>query len=88
MTARSVVPRDRGAGRSVGVEVALFPEGREAPGPDCKMVKINVAEVSLHDHRERGASWLAPTLWGWLEMDRFRSPCLSPDRRGNTCSFR
>ncbi len=69
-------------GRSGSRQVALFPEDREAPELDCEVVKINVAEVSLHDPRQWGACWLALTLWDRLELDRFWAPRLPPSRQG------
>ena len=35
-------------GKSQSRQMALFPEDREAPALNCEVVKINVAEVSLH----------------------------------------
>ena len=46
------------------------------------MVKINVAEVALHDPRQWGACWLALALWDRLDLDRFWGPRLPPSRQG------
>ena len=46
-------------GKSRSRQMALFPEDREAPALNCEVVKINVAEVALHEPRQWGACWLA-----------------------------
>ena len=70
------------AGRSGSRQMALFPEDREAPALNCKVVKINVADVALHDPRQWGACWLALVLWDRLDLDRFWGPRLTPSRQG------
>ena len=45
-------------GKSRSRQMALFPEDREAPALNCEVVKINVAEVALHEPRQWGACWL------------------------------
>ena len=70
------------AGRSGSRQMALFPEDREAPALNCKVVKINVADVALHDPRQWGACWLALVLWDRLDQDRFWGPRLTPSRQG------
>ena len=62
--------------------MALFPEDREAPALNCEVVKINVADVALHDPRQWGACWLALVLWDRLDLDRFWGPRLTPSRQG------
>ena len=51
--------------------MALFPEDREAPALNCEVVRINIAEVALHEPRQWGACWLALSLWDRLDLDRF-----------------
>ena len=70
------------AGGSGSRQMALFPEDREAPALDCEVVKINVADVALHDPRQWGACWLALVLWDRLDLDRFWGPRLTPSRQG------
>ena len=69
-------------GKSGSRQMALFPEDRDAPALDCEVVKINVAEVSLHEPRQWGACWLALSLWDRLDLDRFWSERLPPSRQG------
>ena len=70
-------------GTSRSRQMALFPEDREAPAAlDCEVVKIDVSKVSLHEPRQWGACWLALSLWGRLELDRFWGPRLPPSRQG------
>ena len=69
-------------GKSRSRQMALFPEDREAPALRCEVVKINVAEVALHDPRQWGACWLALALWDRLDLDRFWGPRLPPSRQG------
>ena len=69
-------------GKSRSRQMALFPEDREAPALTCEVVKINVAEVSLHEPRQWGACWLALALWERLDLDRFWGPRLPPSRQG------
>ena len=69
-------------GKSRSRQMALFPEDREAPALNCEVVKINVAEVALHEPRQWGACWLALALWERLDLDRFWGPRLPPSRQG------
>ena len=69
-------------GKSGSRQMALFPEDREAPALNCEVVKIDVAEVALHDPRQWGACWLALVLWDRLDLDRFWGPRLTPSRQG------
>ena len=69
-------------GTSRSRQMALFPEDREAPALRCEVVKINVAEVSLHEPRQWGACWLALALWERLDLDRFWGERLAPSRQG------
>ena len=62
--------------------MAQFPEDREAPALDCEVVKINVADVPLHDPRQWGACRLALVLWDRLDLDRFWGPRLLASRQG------
>ena len=69
-------------GKSRSRQMALFPEDREAPALNCEVVKINIAEVDLHEPRQWGACWLALSLWDRLDPDRFWGPRLPPSRQG------
>ena len=42
-------------GKSRSRQMALFPEDREAPALNCEVVRINIAEVALHEPRQWGA---------------------------------
>ena len=69
-------------GKSGSRQMALFPEDREAPALDCEVVKIDVAQVSLHEPRQWGACWLALSVWDRLALDRFWGERLPPSRQG------
>ena len=69
-------------GKSGSRQMALFPEDREAPALDCEVVKIDIAQLSLHDPRQWGACWLALSLWDRLALDRFWGGRLAPSRQG------
>ena len=69
-------------GKSGSRQMALFPNDRDPPALDCEVVKINLAEVSLHDPRQWGACWLALSLWDRLDLDRFWGERLPPSRQG------
>ena len=69
-------------GDSGPASMALFAEDREAPELDCEVVRIRVKDLSLHRPRQRGACWLALTLWERLDLDRFWRPRLPPSRQG------
>ena len=69
-------------GKSRSRQMALFPEDREAPALNCEVVRINIAEVALHEPRQWGACWLALSLWDRLDLDRFWGPRLPPSRQG------
>ena len=56
--------------KSESRHMALFPEDRDALALACKVVKIEVSQVSLHEPRQWGACWLAVGLWERLEPDR------------------
>ena len=75
-------------GKSRSRQMALFPGDRDAPALTCEVVKIKVSEVSLHDPRQWGACWLALSLWGRLELDRFWSERLPPSRQGTHLTTR
>ena len=66
-------------GKSRSRQMALFPEDREAPALNCEVVRINIAEVALHEPRQWGACWLALSLWDRLDLDRFWGPRAPPD---------
>ena len=69
-------------GASRSKQVALFPEDREAPELECEVVRVRLAELTLHAPRQWGACWLALTLWERLELDRFWGPRLPASREG------
>ena len=70
-------------GGQVGVAAdgAVSQRSRSA-GAGLRVVKINLAEVSLHDPRQWGACWLALSLWDRLDLDRFWGERLPPSRQG------
>ena len=53
--------------------VALFPADRVA------VVRLRLAELSLHRPRQWGACWLALHWWRQLELDRFWAERLPPN---------
>ncbi len=69
-------------GETQSREMALFASDREAPELSCEVVRVQVAEVSVHRPRQWGACWLALWLWDRLELDRFWRPRLPASRQG------
>ena len=57
-------------GKSGSRQMALFPEGREAPALNCEVVRVQVQDVEVHAPRQWGACWLTLCLWERLELDR------------------
>jgi hypothetical protein len=51
------------------MQMAIFPEDRQAPELDCAVV-----QVRLERPRQWGACWLALELWSWLQLDAFWAP--------------
>ena len=45
-------------GKSGSRQMALFPEGREAPALNCEVVRVQVQDVEVHAPRQWGACWL------------------------------
>ena len=69
-------------GKSGSRQMALFPEGREAPALSCEVVRVQVQDVEVHAPRQWGACWLTLCLWECLELDRFWGPRLPASRQG------
>ena len=69
-------------GKSGSRQMALFPEGREAPALNCEVVRVQVQDVEVHAPRQWGACWLSLCLWERLELDRFWGPRLPASRQG------
>ena len=69
-------------GKSGSRQMALFPEGREAPALSCEVVRVQVQDVEVHAPRQWGACWLTLCLWERLELDRFWGPRLPASRQG------
>lgn len=64
------------------VQVALFPDDREAPPLDCAVIQVQVNGLRVCHPRQWGACWLACTRWDQLELDRFWADKLKPSRKG------
>jgi hypothetical protein len=63
--------------------LALFPEDRcDAITPDASIVQLRLSEMRLCRPRQWGACWLAGQLWRELQLDRFWSERLPPNRKG------
>src|SRR5882724_4791697 len=63
--------------------LSLFPEDRcEAVAGDASVIRICVSEMRLHRPRQLGACWLAGQLWQELQLDRFWTDRLPPNRKG------
>ena len=45
-------------GKSGSRQMALFPQGREAPALSCEVVRVQVHDVEVHAPRQWGACWL------------------------------
>ena len=69
-------------GKSGSRQMALFPQGREAPALNCEVVRVQVQDVEVHAPRQWGACWLTLCLWERLELDRFWGPRLPASRQG------
>ena len=69
-------------GKSGSRQMALFPEGREAPALNREVVRVQVHDVEVHAPRQWGACWLTLCLWERLELDRFWGPRLPASRQG------
>ena len=69
-------------GKSGSRQMALFPQGREAPALNCEVVRVQVQNVEVHDPRQWGACWLTLCLWERVELDRFWGPRLPASRQG------
>ena len=69
-------------GKSGSRQMALFPQGREAPALNCEVVRVQVHDVEVHAPRQWGACWLTLCLWERLELDRFWGPRLPASRQG------
>ena len=69
-------------GKSGSRQMALFPQGREAPALNREVVRVQVHDVEVHAPRQWGACWLTLCLWERLELDRFWGPRLPASRQG------
>ena len=69
-------------GKSGSRQMALFPQGREAPALNCEVVRVQVQDVEVHAPRQWGGCWLTLCLWERLELDRFWGPRLPASRQG------
>ena len=64
------------------MQLALFPDDREAPELACETVQICLSDLSLHRPRQWGSCWLACHLWDKLHLDKFWGEKLLPSRKG------
>jgi len=70
------------AGGKAAMQMAIFPEDRQAPELDCEVVQVCLDRLRLQRPRQWGACWLALELWGWLQLDAFWVPRLPASRKG------
>ena len=70
------------AGGDRPCQVAIFPEGRNAPELSCDVVQVKLNELQLRRARQWGACWLACELWDQLRLDDFWSERLRTSRQG------
>lgn len=62
---------------------SLFPDDRaEGLADDGSIIRLRLAELTLHNPRQWGACWLGLHLWVELHLDRFWSDRLPPSRKG------
>ena len=74
-----VFDEDAGQARTL----ALFPEDRyETLAADETTVRVRLSEMRLCQPRQWGACWLAGQLWRELQLDRFWTDRLPPNRKG------
>jgi hypothetical protein len=64
------------------MQMAIFPEDRQAPELDCAVVQVRLDRLRLERPRQWGACWLALELWSWLQLDAFWAPRLPASRKG------
>ena len=64
------------------LQIALFPEDRQAPALNCDVVHVRLSGLRLHRPRQWGACWLACHVWDQLRLDDFWSPRLPASREG------
>jgi transposase len=64
------------------MQLALFPEDREAPPLDCDVVQVKLNQLQLRRPRQWGACWLTFHLWEQLRLDEFWAEKLPPSRQG------
>jgi hypothetical protein len=50
--------------------------------PDESIVRLKLKAMQLHRPQQRGACWLALTLWQTLDLDVFWAERLPPSRKG------
>jgi hypothetical protein len=63
--------------------LALFPEDRtSAATSDSSIVRLRLSDMRLCRPRQWAACWLAGQLWGELQLDRFWTDRLPPNRKG------
>jgi hypothetical protein len=63
--------------------MSLFPEDRtETLADDGSIIRLRMAELTLHHPRQWGACWLAVHIWEELHLDRFWSQHLPRSRKG------
>ena len=60
----------------------LFPEDRVGAVDDTSIVRLRLAELSVHRPRQWGACWLALHLWQQLRLDQFWAERLEASRKG------
>lgn len=67
---------------SQSMQIAIFPEDREAPALDCDVVQVRLSGLQLKRPRQWGGCWLTLDLWDQLQLDQFWHPKLRPSRKG------
>src|ERR1700693_6044488 len=78
---KSIEVFDEDAGRPR--TLSLFPEDRAiAVTSDRSIVQLRLSDMRLCRPRQWGACWLAGQLWGELQLDRFWTDRLPPNRKG------
>jgi transposase len=64
------------------LQVALFPEDREAPELAHEVVHVRLSELKVERPRQWGACWLSGQLWQQLQLDDFWRGRLGVSREG------
>jgi hypothetical protein len=70
------------SGKAKPRRMALFPSDRAVSSQRAETVQVQLDRLELHRARQWGGCWLACELWDQLQLDKFWSSRLKPNRQG------